>query len=176
MAVGFLSPSPIPQGLTLITKQDFTSATTIDVLGCFSSTYQNYLMTVNISSASVANYGLFQFLSGTTPATSSYYYAYLGLQSNGSGNNSVNANLASSYFLDYNTSGIGLCNIYFDSPNVAKFTSHRVDIIFDNGVGQQVTRTGGGIHYTAAAYTGLRIFPNGGNITGTLRIYGLQNS
>lgn len=164
-------------GTTLITKTDFTSASTINVLNCFSPTYTNYQMMVNLTGASLANYTLLQFLSGSTPATSGYYFAYNGYTSAAGNFPGAGSNQASAYFLEYNSSLIGVSHssMIIQNPNKVMSTSFANTISWDNTAGVYVARVGGGAHYTAAAYDGIRILTNSGTISGTVRIYGIKD-
>ncbi len=164
-------------GSTLVLKQDFTAASQIDILNCFSSTYTNYEMTVNLTAASSGvNYSLFQFLSGTTPSTSSYYFGYNGYTSSASNFNAAGSNAASAYFMEYNSGGIGqtFSKVTFQQPNKSTSTSFSTDIGWDSGTAI-VSRRGGGGHLVNASYTGIRIITNAGTITGTVRIYGIRD-
>ena len=164
-------------GLNLVTAQPFTTASTIDVLGCFSSTYTNYLMTINFTAASTTSFGNFQFLSGSTPATSAYYTGMVGYTSSGSATNYSSGGAAgSSYCADWSSGGIyaSMTKVTLFNPNLNSVTNYQTSIVWDGG-GSYV-RLGGGFHNTAASYTGLRFNTNAGTVTGTIRIYGLENS
>jgi hypothetical protein len=162
-------------GMWKVASVSFTNASTsspVVFLGCFSSTYKNYLLKWNTSSGG-ANQEIFgQFLSGSTPATTNdYRFAQTGsnnfsqVANNG---NSAIGGLSMGYTLANGASG-GETSFY--NPNLAVRTVFFGDFIYDDG-GTLIGRRYAGLHNLANAYTGFRFYPNAGVMTGTATIYG----
>jgi hypothetical protein len=70
-------------GLVLLNTTNFTSTNTIDLLSLFNSSYTNYQINVDITSASGTDSLLLYFLSGSTPASGSYWHAFTGFNYSG---------------------------------------------------------------------------------------------
>lgn len=61
-----------PDGLELITRQSL-SGTATNIVGCFSTTYDNYILILDSVSTSIAADIYYQWLSDTTPLTAAAY-------------------------------------------------------------------------------------------------------
>ena len=157
--------------LTFIKSETIgTAVSSVTVTSAFSSTYDNYLVTINGGASSTGS-----FLKLTLGATTAnYYYAvngtdYLGVTANSGGNN-----LAYIFAGTANTSGLmGQINIY--SPHLADETVFTLmnPSILTSGVGY----AGGGFLNNTTSYTAFTLTTNTGTITGgTIRVYGYQNS
>jgi hypothetical protein len=160
-------------GLTLIKSQVIGSAVgSVTVTGAFSSTYDNYLITVNGGVASTANTGL---LSLGATATGYYragnYTTYIAATV--AGVNSANA--ANWADVVYGTTGniYGTVQIY--APNQAKITYFAGNIIYPTTTGLNLTQ--GGYLNNTTQYTDFTFTADTGTWTGgTVRVYGYQNS
>jgi hypothetical protein len=159
--------------LTLIKSQTIGSAVaSVTVTGAFSSTYENYLVTVNGGVSSTNNFGAL-----TLGATSTGYY-YWEVYGNYSASTVLGTNGQNTASIPDIISGtvdnlMGAFDIY--NPNLAKNT-HVISKASS-------ARTGGGgamvFGYVAntTQYTAFTLTPGSGNWTGgTVRVYGYQNS
>ena len=152
----------------------FSASTTISVNGCFTSTYDNYLMYLNVPSASGnCDLGFRLRLSGTDASGANYSYAYVNVATGLAGLRTQNA---TSGVLGGYGSTIGHATVTVQMPALASRTGMRA--IGNAGTGTPYSFYDfGATHDVATAYDGISILPTGGvNITGTLRIYGLRNS
>jgi hypothetical protein len=167
-------------GVTLSGGQvTFTAATAVSVNGCFSATYDNYLMSITYSMASIVGQPWLQarMRAAGTDATGANY-AYTLSQS------STSLSVSTSNFADTTArvarSGdvaAGLCGgtLQILSP----FLAQRTAIVTDHSVSYSNTAIpryfGAADHSLATSYDGVTIYPSASTITGTLRIYGLRN-
>ena len=164
-------------GLVYITSQTLSSTAT-NIVGCFSATYNTYLVlgqgTGTSSSPDLIG---FRMLSGTTPLTASQYYtAMLGVANNGTANNVT-----------------AVSNVGFTGRTMATGAEmSSFSFTFDNPFRTQRTlafgtsTSNGAVYYgwsgssnvdNTNSYDGIQILSNGGNtISGTVTIYGYRKA
>lgn len=163
-------------GVTLSGGQvTFTAASTVSVNGCYSSAYANYIVIYEESARSAA---LSTFLrmrvSGSDSSAANYAYKNVALPANsatvtwgaqGNGTTDTSALLSSG---DSSTTNY-LINVA--SPFIA--TSTKMGFVVGSTAAMQVINAA----FTAAtSFDGFTIYTGSGNITGTIRVYGLRNS
>jgi hypothetical protein len=154
-------------------KVTFTTATQINVNGCFTSAYDYFRVVMNVTTAVTGGLFNFQMRVGGVTAAGATDYAFSLLQSASAGawlnlNFNAGTNIIS---LGYAGAGsTSSSSIEFIGPSLAQKTSITV-----NGNYNGVPYTGGGQHALSTAYDGFVITPSAGNITGTLMIYGYRD-
>jgi hypothetical protein len=166
-------------GVTLSGGQiNFSAATTISANGCFTATYDTYLVQTQLSAASTAlQVNLRLRASGTDNAASNYYY-----------NGMVNASSADTAFNAMRSNGLttqwqlmntitddGFSRCYLSGPAQTFLTSWLNQTTGVNATDMFHGVNGGRLSVTTS-YDGMSLVASTGNITGTLRIYGLRNS
>ena len=162
----------VSPGLVFIKSQTIGSAvTTVTVTDAFSSTYDNYLITVT-NGVGTADTDLALRLG----ATSTGYYSgsqrvnFSGTPSNSNDSNAaawLQAGRVSGNYLSMN------CNLF--SPNLADQTTFSSSWI-QASTGGQGANTNGFLNDTTQ-YTAFTLIPSTGTITGgTIRVYGYANS
>jgi hypothetical protein len=161
-------------GVTVSTggKVTFTTATPINVNGCFTSAYDYYRVVMNVTTSSAAGLWNFQLRVGGVNAAGATDYSFSLLQSASAGawanlNFSAGTNIISLGYAGPSTSS---SSIEFIGPALAQKTNITV-----NGNYAGTPYTGGGQHALSTAYDGFAITPSAGNITGTLMIYGYRD-
>jgi hypothetical protein len=164
--------APASAGLTLVKTHTIgngvTSATVSDA---FSSTYDNYLITINGGVASEGNTLDLQLGSTTTGY---YYFGIYGNASSSSLNGDNGNNTTKFRFIGVGDTNILQGQCYLQNPNLAKATM----------ITGQSTRTGtNGMNYFAGSetsttqHTAFTLLASSGTITGgTIRVYGYSNS
>jgi hypothetical protein len=159
-------------GVTLSGGQvTFTAATAVSVNGCFSATYQNYvLMWRGTSSANTINKWRMR-LAGTD-ATAATYQTQLLQAASATVGAALYSSETSGFFGYTETQSVTVAQFF--SP--AEAANTLVDIANFSTIAIVTKNSIGSSHQTATAYDGITIFPTTGNVTGTLRIYGLRNS
>ena len=152
-------------------KVTFTAATSVSVNGCFTSTYDNYLVVTRHSSDTVFTYLRGRLRLAGTDASTNYTVQYLWADSTSvTGGRSTPGYGPFGVTSDEQRSGD---HVYIYGPALAQPTAWR-DV---NACGEtsamiyDVACT----HSTATAYDGFTIYPASGNITGALTVYGLAN-
>jgi hypothetical protein len=158
-------------GLTLVKSQTIGSAVSaVTVTDAFSSTYDNYLITV-AGGAGTGNNNLRLTLGSTATG---YYWSgvYMGWNSTVNGFGSSNG----TYFtMGYGSTDSESAHCHIQSPNLAKRTVFSSDMIQPNTSGVQA-------HYNgyldnSTQYTAFTLTVDTGTVTGgTIRVYGYQNS
>jgi len=161
---------PSTSGVTLISTTTIGSGVSSHaVTSCFSSTYDNYRITVNGGVGSSSNTHILFQLGATTTG---YYWASIAASSGGTSGDS-GSNAASWQAGDVNTDYLNLSMNIF-SPNLAKYT------VFDSGgfnLANGNVRFRSGYQASTTQFTGFTLIPATGTLTGgTVRVYGLQNS
>jgi hypothetical protein len=158
-----------PEGLELVKVQTIgTAVSTVDVADAFSSTYDNYMITVNGGQSS-ASCDLRMRLGATN---SGYYWSILySGWSNSSSTEGSTANSAWPYVGSGTTTTLNAI-AFVNSPNLAENTILNGSYI---AVGNAI-RTMGMLNNTTQ-YTAFTLLPNTGTLTGgTIRVYGYRNS
>jgi hypothetical protein len=159
-----------------VTSQSFTTASSVSVNNCFTSTYRNYRILINITAASATDTRLLRLRAAGSDNTSANYY-WGGVQQAGVNDATIynirSAGLATSHRLAYSASN---CLIALDvfSPQESVVTSFSSQGV--GATGDVWTEWVGGRSSVTTSYDGFTLFPNSGTITGTLSVYGLRNS
>ena len=155
----------------------FTSASAISLNGCFTSTYDNYRIIFSPTSFSADNVDISMRYRVSGVDTSSNYhgtriYAYatsIGVDTNHMGTDEIFCGTSDKDYADESASIIESIN-----PNKANKTKTFVNIVgwFGTIFYQQLNNN---VHQANTQFDGLTIFPSGGTMTGTVRVYGYRN-
>jgi hypothetical protein len=170
------TPASTASGLTLVSSTTFTAAATHSVNSCFTSTYRNYLILIDVINTSSGGDGfLFRLRASGTDATGSNYIR----QVLGFSDTTVSAARVTTTFFSLGGTGTGSSSsfiTYIMRPNLAETTLIQEQ---NNSYATGSTESGinfGG-HSLATAYDGFTIYSQGGSTnTGQVRVYGYQNS
>ena len=164
-------------GLVYITQTTVGSAvSTVNITSCFSSTYDNYMVSfANITStggnAGTVNYKL---LSGST-ASSSLYYGntfYIVTAAAGAMANSPFSNGPNGEAMSISTSTTNSGVMQIQSPFLAQYTRTQHMSADNNYV-----RWNSIVHQSATSYDGIQFLTSAGTITGgTITIYGYRKA
>ena len=175
-ATGLKWSAPSAGALTLIAATTtFSSSSAVNVNDVFSATYENYLILLNLDSASVDDYTNFRVRVGGSDETSSIYN--WSLMANGAGNSAFDGGAGasqSSYRLSY-IAGTGQgasMVINVNRPYLTKATNLNVSSIANFSTSSTLQLKSGGSVGNTTSYTGFTIFPASGNITGKVAVYG----
>ena len=160
-------------GVTLSGGQvTFTAATTMSANGVFTSAYDNYMIQFNATAATLADNITCRLRLSSTDASTNYKssIAYMAYASNAVAGlaygatqwepGRASATLGSSFVM------------WIQNPAVAA----RTMMNYLTNDADTNSRIGGGLHSTATAYDGITFAIATGNLTGTLRVYGMRNS
>jgi hypothetical protein len=171
--LAWATPATPTSGLTFIKSQTIGSAvSSVTVTDAFSGTYDNYLINVNLGTASASS-EIYMKLG----ATSTGYYGNVIIMNPTSATvTGLAQNNVGEMLISYFSTDGGNSETYVANPNKAKKT---VVIANSSGFGTAAV-TNSRAHYFVAdttAYTAFTFTPSSGTLTGgEIRVYGYQNS
>lgn len=172
---------PTLGGLAPITTQSFTGQSSVSVNTCFTSTYDVYMVNIELANPAGASGPLrFRFRNAASDRTDSTYTNAIGrYQSNnsfaGDGANEAQNNAILTAGL------VPSAYTYLTMHVVTPAISGKHSLIYLGGYWTStataiVNALVGAVTYaTANSNDGFTIYPNSGTITGNLRIYGFKN-
>lgn len=168
-------PSP---GLILITKASVTSATSLVIDNCFSSTYSMYLVRRNLSANALSQVNIRLRVGGVDAAGSDYRNQAIYAQ--GAGAAAVRSTLQTSFLNGLGTlqtTQIGYQHTWINNPNEAVPTTLWVDES-QAPTGNILLQSFVQAHDLATSYTGMTLLVSGGvnTMTGTVAVFGLAKS
>lgn len=156
-------------GLQFIKSQVVgTSVASVTVSDAFSSTYDNYLVTITGGSASTGNNIQLKLGASTTAYSGSLIYVTytVGTIATAADNNAAQFSFVGSG----NTTGLQFVATIL-GPNLAKYTTLGAPYMAELSAG-----TYSGIHKASTQHTAFTILPSAGTLTGgTIRVYGYRN-
>jgi hypothetical protein len=161
-------------GMTLLNTTSFTSQSTINFDNVFSSSFDNYKIVYNITSATTAGADVLLRMraGGTTNSSSQYQQGnlFIGVAANlnfGSSNNATSTGFTIGNAND-TRGGSGEATLY--RPFLSESTN-----VNSTGFGNIVYHTTG-ITTVTTSYDGFTINISLGTASGTIRVYGLRNA
>lgn len=158
-------------GLWFIAKYTFTSTGTWQATNVFTSTFENYRIIVNCTSASgTAAQIQVRLLVGTTPTTTNYYNYYRGITWAGSNDVTAGNNVGNWFAMRSNASPwSGVMDIHH--PQLAQKT-----VYSSQGSDSSQQWQSGGYQDSSTQFDGIEFASSGAfAMTGTIRVYGYQN-
>jgi hypothetical protein len=161
--------------LVRITTSSFSASSAVNVDSCFSSTYDNYLVLMNVTSSSSTNAMNFRFRTGGTTNTTSNYGS--GWTYNAFGTSGATGNLGSAagsniaYIHDI-TGGSTYCAMTVHQPFASTITGATFSVAQSNGYHD----TGALTFNLTTSFDGLSFISAAGTITGTISIYGYKKA
>ena len=167
-ATGLKWATPGGGGLVFIQKGTFSASTAVNVNSCFSSTYDNYRILVKVTGASVVNGEVrIRMRSGTTDNTTSNYNSQRLYAQGTSVGGSATTNQTSSVMGPQNTA-LSWNITDMASPFLAENTLYATTAMYN----QTNIDNWAGAHKVASSFDGFTMFPDAGNITGEVWVYG----
>jgi hypothetical protein len=175
----FAAANPVG-GATFVLAQSFSAVSTVSMAAStFTSTYQNYLVMLQITANSVnQNISLRVNNAGTPRTAANYGGAKLDIRQDTGAVVGTGTNAQTSFnMITGGTNGTGGVAIIVFSPLVAttKTTLTAQGMGIDNAQNTGAVTFGGVQYVVAEANDGLTFFV-GGTFTGNLRVYGLADS
>lgn len=166
-----LLDSDSPPAMQLIKTQTFASQSTINVVGCFSSEFDNYRIIINLTGGSAAG-GNALFLRPNNISTAIYGGSIM--RSYGATINAL-ANVGDAYLIGYTTSVSTQYHLVGDIayPNQPLPTTFTFQAFGYNSI-DNVNYAGGCNMYSFAQYTDITLSVQAGTITGTVSVYGYR--
>jgi hypothetical protein len=166
-------------GLVYIDTKTLSTNTT-DLVGCFTSTYTNYLLVGNSLQMNSTADIYFQMLSGSTPATTAdYFFAFIGILDTGTTSNNSGASQTVGFtgFTNNGANGvpIGAFNLNVYAPQLAQRTFVKSSCA--SYPTTSATKEGSNRHNLATSYDGIRFTTQtAATMGGTITIYGYRKA
>jgi len=148
-----------------------TSISTVSVLGCFTSLYDNYKI-IWTGGLSVGAEALsLNLLPTSVTGWNTSYYQHIAYNTYGAGVVGLYSNNAAKWTYVGEITSTSKTNINFElfAPNLAQFTG-----LSNNYVGTGGAGSGAGIHQIASAFTGFTISGASNFTGGTITVYGYR--
>jgi hypothetical protein len=166
-------PVSAPSGLVHVATESFSAVSSVSLNGVFTSAYDNYKVFVRLSrSGSNITINLRYRAAGTDTTSSDYFWQRLFGSGATAGASSETSATLLNVFGDNNTDET-MAVMEISSPALAARTMSFTQVNYaDGGVVMSIV---GSLRLTNA-YDGFTLIPSSGTITGTLRVYGYQNS
>jgi hypothetical protein len=165
-------------GLVYITQSSFSGSSAVNVNNCFTSTYRNYKIVVNIDSASTDSQAVYIKMRASGTDSSASYYWY-GLEPN-AGDNFLYVNRGNNVSTGNGIGYQGLnglsSSIEVWDPQLAQITHTAAQFASSLTSIPAVVGFANGTHNVATSYDGFSLVPGSGTITGIVRVYGYVNS
>ncbi len=167
--LSFAASNPT-SGLTYVGGAAPSAAATTSIDNVFSATYQNYLITYNLTTSSTMRVQL--RVGGVTTVGTGYNSAYEYYLLTGAGNGIV-VNGSVGYWAFQGASAIARGNVTLYQPFSTTTTSATfMNVSEDN----QYSFSGGAAHTGVTSFDGIHFSLTSGTMTGNIRIYGIANS
>ena len=160
-------------GLTLITRQTYTTSSAINIDNVFSATYENYFIICKNSAVSAAsNINVRLRVSGADNSTSNYSTG--AAESNSAGvTNRYNTAQSSFFAATFDQSSIWSMTATMVNPFLANTTSFHFSNLADSGGFR--TGTGAGNFAATTSFTGFSLLPQAAaTMTGVVAVYGYK--
>lgn len=173
--IKWAAPAPTASGLTLVGQSTFSATNSVIFNNVFSSTYQNYLVVGRITGTATSI--AWRLRASGTNATASNY-TYQSFSSEGTSNTSARATGAPVFYGPAVTNGeITTFTYGVFSPNEAAITGVEMRHQSRSSSANNSLNINVGAHTLTNAYDGFEFYESGaGSITGSIRVYGYQNS
>jgi hypothetical protein len=166
----------VAPGLVYITGASFTTAATVSMAaGTFTSTYENYLVTLNVTACSTDQNLLLRVNNAGTPRTAANYYGEKISSTTSTG--SVGAT-SLNFSAVRNTAPFAGYNIFVFQPLDAgtRTTVNGQGLGFPDGGGAGAKNVSFSVVYDVSEANDGLTFLVGGTISGNYRVYGIANS
>jgi hypothetical protein len=147
----------------------FTGASSISLNGCFTSTYDNYRIIINLETTSSGTTSSLRFrASGTDNSSSNYAYSYHFLTTANTTYTQGNANTTTSFRIGFSDGGTDMAIIDVFNPMKAFRTGYQ-SVFNGKEVANFTSERNQGQMSVTTAYDGFTYFQN--SMAGTIRVY-----
>lgn len=170
--VKWATPSAAASGLTLITTASPSATGTVNIDSCFSSTYQTYQIYFNLSGSTGTGINIRLRASGTNATTN---YTSQNLQANGSSTGQSRDTSSGTFIIGaVRSTGRSFGAVNISNPFAAAETSYFTQS--QDPLNGAIIDWRSGANTNATSYDGMSFYSDSGNFTGSIRVYGVQNS
>ena len=162
------TPATPASGLTLISNQTLTSQTSINFNSCFSSTYRNYKVLINLTSTATDPIRL-RLRSGSTDATGANYNLQYSEVDGGTAGGFRLTGETSFRFSPVRSSGTTFVVLDINNPFIAAATTITGEGMDPSNPNYNAYSE---VHTLATSYDGMTVFVATNNLTGNIAVYG----
>lgn len=166
-------------GLVYITSTTM-SALSNSINNCFTSTYTNYRVVINVDNPTVSSVVAMRFrVGGADNTTSNYYFSATQITSGGATSVTPTGNPDTSFTMAFTRSGSFPTVVHLDlsypQQSVKKVGSYQAsgDSAAHTAWAQQ---TGGFVFDATTSFDGITVFTSSGVLNGTLTVYGYRKA
>ena len=158
----------------------FSGSSSVSLNGVFTSTYETYLLTVNLTDNS-NNDGdiLLRWRNAGTDSSASYYSSYTGINTlaspgviNKTQDPATNGHAIGK--MDNSTKNSQYITVDITNVFLSNFTTNVFKGFGSTDASNLFSYNGGGNHRVTQSYDGFTLAAENGNFTGTLRVYGYR--
>jgi hypothetical protein len=170
-------PSTAP-GLTLTGSSSFTTSSSVSLNNCFSSTYENYVLSIRLTAASATStISARMRASGTDASGGNYSWQDVSGFGGTAGAGNSSGQTAFNFGTILNTAA-DRYGYRFDlyGPQTATKTLGLYEGGYTNNGGTVITNQIYTVHDLSTSYDGITFYPSSGTITGSIRVFGYKNS
>jgi len=174
--LSFAASSPAG-GLTLIATATPTAVASVSINNCFTSTYENYRIVVNISAATGGNAAVTLRLRASATDTTTNYTSQLQEAYSTTVSTVLNTSGTDDWYMSNLDGGFDNLSFAYDiyAPQTATTTRYNGQSIY-NTTSLMILQTVGGLQTASTQFDGFTLLYAGTNFTGTIRVYGYANS
>lgn len=167
-------------GLTHISTQTFTGVSSVSLNSVFTSDFANYKVVCSRFSSTSAGITALQWRlrqSGTDNTAANYNWQYWRLYGTGTAANGGNIAQTSGIISYFSTGAEHGFSFDILNPQIGQTTQlFGSGYFYQSDIASTIAVNFAGYEGTANTYDGFTLFPAGGNFSGTIRVYGYQNS
>ena len=163
----------VTPGLTLVATGTAAAAASVTVNTCFTSTYDEYLLVVDVTGSTIAQLNLQMRNAGSTITAANYQWWRTGFDAGGTSQqtNTVGATAWLFGYANGTVPSVATINIY--DPVNSRIHNHNAFTTSINGTDTAVAVMNTGFRYTSAqAFDSFVMSVSAGTMTGTVRVYG----
>jgi hypothetical protein len=165
------SAATTTQGLSLISTTSFSGVATQSVNNVFSSTYKSYKIVVETDTGGASNLYLRLRVGGVSASTNYAFQWFRGTSTTVAGGGSVGT---LGYFEATSNSATGGGPAFFEMILHRPFEASSTYILSNWFTNVFSTGQTAGYHSTATSYDGIELYPSTSTMTGSIKIYGLN--
>jgi hypothetical protein len=163
-------------GLTLIATATPTAVASVSINNCFTSTYQNYRIVVNVTAATGGNAAVTLRLRASATDTTTNYTSQLQEAYSTTVSTVLNTSGTDDWYISNLDGTYDNLSFAYDiyAPQTATTTRYNGQSIYNTSV--MILQTVGGLQTASTQFDGFTLLYAGTDFTGTIRVYGYANS
>jgi hypothetical protein len=164
----------VTPGLTLVATGTAAAAASVTVNTCFTSTYDEYLLVVDVTGSTLAQLYIQMRNAGSTITAANYQWWRMAYGNGGATDNVNTVGTTSWQFGFVNATVPSVANINLYDPVNSRIANHNAYSTTPNGTDTANNIISTGFRYTSAqAFDSFVMSVSAGTMTGTVRVYGL---